>query len=236
MVPPTRALTFNGYVPLHIVPFLKAHMTTTVQRIGAVWDTYPEQNMKAQTQQRRGSVAPTRLEPDGDGSTPIPKRDWQSYLNNVENKKELFSFVSKQLAKIDMDGILLICTESEKVLSNKPFDGSALQPCNHAEADTRIILHLAHTSSQGQDNAFVRTVDSDIVVLVIAFYEQLGLSELWIGFGSGKSYRDVHSIHAQLGPSKSLALPLVRALTWKVNGVYCMEQYTGSNRYSDHAD
>ena len=61
----------------------------------------------------------------------------------------------------------------------------------------------------------MRTVDSDIVVLAIAFYEQLGLSELWIGFGSGKSYRDipVHSIHAQLGPSKSLALPLCQALT-----------------------
>ena len=101
------------------------------------------------------------------------------------------------------------------MLSNKPFDVSALQPCNHAEADMRIILHLAHASSQGHDKAFVRTVDSDIVVLAIAFYEQLGLSELWIGFGSGKSDRDipVHSIHAQLGPSKSLALPLVRDLT-----------------------
>ena len=86
-----------------------------------------------------------------------------------------------------MDGILLISTESEKVLSNKPFDVSALQTCNHAEADTRIILHLAHASSQGHDKAFVRTINSDMIVLVIAFYEQLGLSELWIGFGCGKS-------------------------------------------------
>ena len=179
-----------------------------------IWDTYPEQNLKSQTQQRRGSGTHTRLEPGGDGSTPIPKRDWQSYMKIVENKKELFSFVSKQLAKTDMDGILLISTEFEKVLSNKPFDVSALQPCNHSEADTRIILHLAHTSSQGHAKVFVRTVDSDIVVLAIAFYEQLGLSELWIGFGSGKSYRDipVHSIHAQLVPSKSLALPLFHAL------------------------
>ena len=176
-------------------------MTTMVQRIDAVWDTYPEQSLKSQTQQRRGSGARTRLEPDGEGSTPIPKRNWQSYLKIVENKKELFFFVSKQLAKTDMDGIFLIRTESAKVLSNKPFDVSPLQPCNDAEADTRIILHLAHASSQGHDNAFVRTVDIEIVVLAIAFYEQLGLSELWIGFGSGKSYRDipVHSIHAQFG-------------------------------------
>ena len=187
-------LTFNEYVPLHIVPFLKAQMTTTVQRIDTVWDTYPEQNLKSQIQQRRGSGTRTRLEPDGDGSTPIPKR---------ENKKELFSIVSKQLDKTDMDGILLISNESEKVLSNKPFDVSALQPYNHAEADTCIIQHLAH-ALQGHDKAFARTVDSHFVVLAIAFYEQLGLSELWIGFGSGKGYRDIpfHSIHAQFGPSK----------------------------------
>ena len=186
-------------------------MTTTVQRIDAVWDTYPEQSLKSQTHQRRGSGARTRLDPDGDGSTPIPKRDWQSYLKHAENKKELFSFISKQLAKTGMDGRLLLSTDCEMVLSNKPFDVSALQPCNHAEADTRIILHLAHASSQGHDKAFVRTV----VVLAIAFFEQLKLSELWIGFGSGKNYRDipVHSIHSQLGPSKSLALPLFHALT-----------------------
>ena len=47
------------------------------------------------------------------------------------------------------------------------------------------------------------------------FLPSLGLSELWIGFGSGKSYRDipVHNIHLQLGPSKSLTLPLFHALT-----------------------
>ena len=178
MVPPTRALTSNEYVPLHIVSFLKAQMTTTVQRIDAVWDTYPEQNLKSQTQQRLGSVARTRIEQDGDGSIIIPKRDWQSYLKHFENKKALFSFVSKQLAKTDMDGILLISTESEKVFSNEPFDVSALQSYNHPEADTQIILHLAHASSQGHDKAVVRNVDSGIVVLAIAFYEQLGLLEL----------------------------------------------------------
>ena len=215
MVLPTRASTFAEYVPLHIVPFLKAQITNTVERIDAVWDTYPEQNLKSVTQQRRGWGTRTRLEPDGDGRTPIPKKDWQSYLKNEDNKKELFSFVSKQLVKADMDGKLLLSTEYEAVLSNKPFDVSALQPCNHAEADTRIILHLAHASSQGHDKECVRTVDSDIVVLATSFFEELDLSELWIGFGSGKNYRDipVHRIQSQLGPSKSLALPLFHALT-----------------------
>ena len=104
-----------------------------------------------------------------------------------ENKKELFSFVSKQLAKTDMDGILLISTESKKVLSNKPFDVSALQPCNHAEADTRIILHVAHASSQGHDKVCVRTVDSDIVVLTIAFYKSLAFQSFGLASAVGKT-------------------------------------------------
>ena len=215
MVPPTRATTFAEYVSLHIVPFLKSQVTTAVQRIDAIWDTYPEQNLKSLTQQRRGSGTRTLLKPDGDGNTPIPKREWQSYLKNVKNKQELFSFISRQLDKADFDGKLLLSTEFEKVHSNKPFDVSAIQPCNHTEADTRIILHLAHASTQGHDKAFVRTVDSDIVVLAIAFFDRLGLSELWIGFGTGKHYRDIaiHNIHAELGTSKSRALPLFHALT-----------------------
>jgi len=62
---------------------------------------------------------------------------------------------------------------------------------------------------------FVRTVDSDIVVLATAFFDRLGLSELWIGFGTGKHYRDIaiHIIHAELGTSRSRALPLFHALT-----------------------
>ena len=59
-------------------------------------------------------------------------------------------------------------------------------PCNHAEDDTMIILHLAHAVGQGHTRAYVRTVDSDIVVLAIAFFAKLRLSRLWIGLGTGK--------------------------------------------------
>ena len=78
-----------------------------------------------------------------------------------------------------------------------------------------VILHHAHASSQGHERAYVRTVDIDVVVLVIAFLDQLHLSKLWIGFGTGKNYRDipVHDIHSRLGPTWSRALPLCHALS-----------------------
>ncbi|KAJ8396483.1 hypothetical protein AAFF_G00017890 [Aldrovandia affinis] len=214
MVRPTTAKTSSEYVLLNIIPFLEAQMTDSTQRIDAVWDNYPEENnLKALRQQRRGNGPRTKV---GDDSTPIPKHEWNSgFLKNEENKKDLFSFISTQISKTDMGGKLLLTTHFKTVLSNKHCDLTKLQPCNHSEADTRILLHLAHAAEQGHTTAYVRTVDSDVVVLSIRFFKMLGLSELWVGFGSGKKYRDipVHTIYSDLGPSKSLALPLFHSLT-----------------------
>ena len=101
------------------------------------------------------------------------------------------------------------------MLTNRNFDASGLQPGNQAEADTPILLHLANAAVHGHSMAYVRTVDSDIVVLALRFFDTLGLSELWVGFGTGKKYRDipVHSLHAGLGPSNSIALTLFHSLT-----------------------
>ena len=188
-------------------------MTPTVARIDAIWDNYPEDSLKSLTHQRRGTGPRTRI---GDGHTRIPKHDWNSgFLKNKDNKKELFSFLSEEIVKKDLGGKLLLSTKSESVVSNRPSDVSALQHCNHSEADTRIFLHLADAVAQGHQRAYIRTVDSDVVVLAIRFFSTLGLSELWVGFGSGKKLRDIpiHEICSNLGPSKSLALPLFYAIT-----------------------
>ena len=40
------------------------------------------------------------------------------------------------------------------------------------------MLQLRHASMQGHTKAYVRTVDSDVVVLTINIFHELGLSEL----------------------------------------------------------
>lgn len=71
-----------------------------------------------------------------------------------------------------------------------------------------MMLHLRHAAKHGHAKAYLRTVDGDVVVLAINLFEELGLSELWIGFGSGKAYKDIpiHHITEMLGPQKSQAL------------------------------
>ena len=58
MVRPSKSGTFKEYVPHHIVPFLRKMLSTSVQRIDVLWDTYPEGNMKAQTQAWQWSTHP----------------------------------------------------------------------------------------------------------------------------------------------------------------------------------
>ena len=177
-------------------------------------DSYPpEDNLKAHSKQRRRNRPQTRV---GDGSTPIPKSEWNSgFLKNEDNTKDLFSFISRQICKSDLNGTLLLSTYFDGVLTNRNVYVSGLQPRNQAEADTRILLHPANAAVHGHSYAYVRTVDSDIAVLALRFFDALGLSELCVGFGTGKKYRDipVHSLHAGLGPSKSIALTLFHSLT-----------------------
>ena len=213
MVRPTSAKTFVEYVKQHMMPFLESQLTPTVSRVDAIWDKYPDANLKSLTHQRRGTGPRTRL---GDGNTRIPKHDWNSkFLKNKDNKKELFVFLSEQIVKNDFGGKLLLSTKFDSVLSNRPCEVSALQPCNHSEADTRIFLHLAHAVAQGHKKASIHNVDSDVVVLAIRFFSTLGLSELWVCFGSGRKIRDIpiHDICSHLGPSRSLTLPLFHAIT-----------------------
>ena len=65
------------------------------------------------------------------------------------------------------------------------------------------MLHLMHAVSQSYTDAYVRTVDGDVVVLAIAFFDQLRLSKLWISVGTGKHCRDipVHDIKSARGPT-----------------------------------
>ena len=94
---------------------------------------------------------------------------------------------------------------------------TALSPCQQEEADTRMMLHIHHAAGQGHSNAFLRTVDSDVVVLAINIFHQLRLSALWIGYGIGKNMQRYsnpsHFANQMLGPQHCEVLPFFHAFT-----------------------
>ena len=52
-------------------------------------------------------------------------------------------------------------------------------PCTHQEADRRIFLHLSRAAQQRHSKPFIRTVDSDVVIVAIGHFGSHGLMELW---------------------------------------------------------
>ena len=78
-----------------------------------------------------------------------------------------------------------------------------------------MMLHLCRAAMQGHTKAYIRTVGSDVVVLIINIFHDLGLSELWVGFGTGPSYKDIpiHHISQLLGRQRCKVLPLFHAIT-----------------------
>ncbi len=59
---------------------------------------------------------------------------------------------------------------------------SDLAPCNHEEADTRKILHIADLVRMGIHKILLRIVNTDDVVLAVAATVRLDVNMLWIAF------------------------------------------------------
>ena len=78
-----------------------------------------------------------------------------------------------------------------------------------------MLLHVAHATAHGHHRVGIQTVDTDVVVLAVAQFQNLQMEELWIEFGVGKHYRFIpaHLIATSLGPEKAKALPFFHAIT-----------------------
>ncbi|KAG0711306.1 hypothetical protein GWK47_020863 [Chionoecetes opilio] len=94
-----------------------------------------------------------------------------------------------------------------------------MPPCDHEEADTRIVVHLQDSLESGCTTCLVRTVDTDVLVILIGKYHFLASkypsADIWVAFGSGKNFLFLHinAICSTLGKEKSTALPVFHSFT-----------------------
>ena len=213
MLKPATAKTFSEYAQRVFVPYIlsKLHQAT---RLDLVWDRYNTDSLKGTARAKRGRGVRRRVV----GSATIPG-NWNSFLRVDENKTELFSFLSGILQdSFQLADKQLVITDGDDVMSKPPIpDTAALAPCNHEEADSRIMLHAAHAAHHnGYKKILIRTVDTDVVVLAVALARTLEEeAEVWVSFGTGKAFRFLaaHQMARALGPDKAQALPMFHALT-----------------------
>ena len=72
-----------------------------------------------------------------------------------------------------------------------------MQAYNHEEADTRILIHLQDALHNGATTCLVRSVDTDVIVIIIArFYDLLQqhtAADIWLAFDTGANFRYIHT-------------------------------------------
>ena len=213
--------TFNDYAQTKILLYI-VNQLSTVKRVDIIWDQYLRVSLKATTRERRGAGVRHRL--PSNGNVKIPN-NWNSYLCNTSNKVELFEYISGEIAQfVFEEEKISITTCGENVLQNPaPQDDrsviQSLSPCNHEEFDTRVMLHAANAVSQGCKRILMIDNDTDIIVLAVHLFAEIGADKLWVTFGMGKKFRYifVHDIYNSISPNKASAFPAFHALTGSDN-------------------
>ena len=136
-----------------------------------VWDTYRQEGLKESTRQKRGK----RVRRNVSEETKLP-RNRSDFLHDSSNKKELFDFLTYKVANfVFPEGKAVYITSEESVLT--VCSSSPMPNRSHEEADARIVVHVLHALQQGLTTVQVRTVDTDVVVVLIGVFHMLLLSQ-----------------------------------------------------------
>jgi len=206
LVPGTSG-TFEDYANDVFLPYVVKELDT-VSRIDIVWDVYKSDSLR----EKRGCGTRRRVS----SCTRIPG-NWPAFLRNNENKQELFRFLAQKCVDYETEGDKTIYSmvDDQVVCSSRGSITSALAPCSHEEADSRIFVHVKDMAQQGYTKVMIRNVDTDVVVIAVAKFLQIGLKQLWVAFGTGNNYRhiEVHQIASGIGSEKSMALALFHTFT-----------------------
>ena len=109
----------------------------------------------------------------------------------------------------------IVATVLERVLTNFTMDTSGLEPCNHEEAETRLLLHVYRGSLQGMKKVSIVTVDTDVVIIALYHFSSLNIDELWVEFGAGQFRRflPVHTYAIMLKEVACCGLPFWFTIT-----------------------
>jgi len=85
----------------------------------------------------------------------------------------MFRYLAECIRSRDASGKVLRSTQDENVITAEDYELSdieSLQPCTHEEADSRILLHVAHCAKRRIKKVAIRTVDSDEVIISVGHY------------------------------------------------------------------
>ena len=139
-----------------------------------------------------------------------PRKDWDTFLHNAENKTELIRFlVNYAKNHKGMFKIPLQITENEKtwLISNDNF--TELEDSNHREADTRLILEADKLDAP----VIVHATDTDVLVLMVHAFPTRVFEQKWQMKIGHERFINIESICVNIGTEACAILPAYHSIT-----------------------
>ena len=109
-------------------------------------------------------------------------------------------------------------TKDDLILSNDPvlMVNTALSPNSAEEADKKLVRHALQCSQAGIGTVVVRTVDTGIILLLLAHAHRVqgqGNIFAWLASGKTPTFYDITSLSSSLGTDRCRALPYFHAFS-----------------------
>lgn len=198
------------------------------ERVDIVFDVYKEKSVKGFERSKRSRKQPVEYGAPND-STPLPV-DTDAYWASSKNKELLQSYFVDWISRkkdsvtasvlIYLGGVVKDGQPRCFTIKNGIVEEELTLESDHEEADDRILTHISHmTLTSKVSNVVICSTDTDVFVSALYHYLQkwkrLGLKELWIAFGVGKTsrYIPLHSFEGRVPLTVLTALPAIHSLT-----------------------
>ena len=143
-------------------------------------------------------------------ATNIPKDFQGNFLRHNRNKVALNSFLTGKLFTHDFDCAIVFISVNSEVKCNSTNVSEEVLHIGYTqeEADTKIIVHVKHCLLNGFRNIVVKTVDTDVVTLLLAHLSLLNSPyEIEVDFNFGKDrFYKINDICSRITSDQQLAL------------------------------
>ena len=155
------------------------------------------------------------------GNTAFPPNFQDDCLQNSENKEDLNLYLANTFMDLHQNKEkILVFSHKDSILTTdtRLMDCPSIAYCTIEEADARLVRHTLHLAATGYKNIIVRTVDTDVLILLCA-YSPYWLNDssanvyVCFGIGFNMRYYNVREMSEIVGMEKCSGLPFFYAFS-----------------------
>ncbi len=175
-----------------LLKFVSPVEDTSALSIEIINDTYRIESVKSGIRNERGETS-KRVHLQGPDQQMVQGNNWINFFNNIENKNDLIKTAAEYYCSFDGRRLLstpLIFTHNEKTWRATRVSLEELLPCNHEEADTRMVLHCCIEDT----NVVVVSKDTDVLILLVHAFTVTKPQQKWYMKIDHQKYVDIGAI------------------------------------------